>query len=146
MFGLDICAGIAIGVDGNLYIGSDLTNEVVVISRDGSTEIRRFDVGVGNIAGVDGVSLIAGSENFLVVGTDEPTAAIFDPLGNVVVQGAPHGLDKAPLKGGTDELLDATLTLCATGHAWVCEAGSGKCWDYAPDDGDKNTCQCLIPQ
>ncbi len=35
------------------------------------------------------MSLIAGSENFMVVGTDFPNATVFDPLANVVVPGAP---------------------------------------------------------
>ena len=47
--------------------------------------------------------------------------------------------------GGMPMLPDAVLTICGNGHAWVCEAYDATCFDYAPDDGDKNACECILP-
>jgi hypothetical protein len=145
--GMSVCAGLALGLDGNLYIASYGTAELVVLSRDGQQEIRRVHMPTKvGLTGFDGIALIAGSENFLVMSTAPDTkAAIIDPLGDVVVATADLGKMLPPMIGGMPMLPDAVLTLCGNGHAWVCEAYDATCFDYAPDDGDKNACACLIP-
>lgn len=147
-FGMSVCAGLALGLDDNLYIASYGTNELVVLSRDGLSEVRRVDMpGQVGLTGFDGIALIAGSENFLVMSTaPDARAAIIDPLGGVVAPATKLGLGEAPLLGGAPMLPDAVLTLCGNGHAWLCEAYDATCFDYAPDDGDKDACACLIPQ
>lgn len=146
-FGMSICAGLALGLDGNLYISSYGTNEMVVLSRDGLTEVRRVDmVAQVDLTGFDGIALIAGSENFLVMSTAPVTeAAIIDPFGAVIVPTSALGQADPPMIGGMPMLPDAILTICGNGHAWACEAYNATCFDYAPDDGDKNACECLIP-
>lgn len=147
-FGMSICAGLALGLDDNLYIASYGTDELVVLTRDGLQEVRRVDMPeVVGLTGFDGIALIAGSENFLVMSTaPDARAAIIDPLGEPVVPTAALGLDLPPMLGGAPMLPDAVLTLCGNGHAWLCEAYDATCFDYVPDDGDKNACACLIPQ
>ncbi|MCB9703798.1 MAG: hypothetical protein H6711_18015 [Myxococcales bacterium] len=147
-FGMSICAGLALGLDNNLYIASYGTDEMVVLSRDGKSEIRRVDmIAKVQLDGFDGITLIAGSENFLVMSTSPAAiAAIIDGFGNVIVPVAPIGQAQAPLKGGMPSLPDAVLTICGNGHAWLCEAYNSICFDYVPDDGDKDACPCLIPQ
>lgn len=145
-FGMSVCAGLALGLDGNLYIASYGTNEMVVLSRDGLAEVRRVDMATVPLTGFDGLALIAGSENFLVMSTSPATeAAIIDPLGNVVVATSALGQAAPPMIGGMPMLPDAVLTICGNGHAWVCEAYDATCFDYAPDDGDKNACECIVP-
>jgi hypothetical protein len=147
-FGMSICAGLALGLDGNMYIASYGTDEMVTLSRDGLSEVGRINVlnAVG-LSGFDGIALIAGSENFLVMSTSPKTqAAIINPAGGVVVATSDLGQAMPPMIGGMPMLPDAVLTLCGNGHAWVCEAYKATCFDYAPEDGDKNACACLIPQ
>jgi len=145
-FGMSVCAGLALGLDGNLYIASYGTNEMVVLSRDGLTEVRRIDMGTIPLTGFDGLALIAGSENFLVMSTSPTTeAAIIDPFGGVVQPASALGQASPPMIGGMPMLPDAVLTICGNGHAWVCEAYNATCFDYAPDDGDKNACECILP-
>jgi hypothetical protein len=145
-FGMSVCAGLALGLDGNLYIASYGTNEMVVLSRDGLTEVRRIAMGTIPLTGFDGLALIAGSENFLVMSTSPTTeAAIIDPFGGVVQPATALGQASPPMIGGMPMLPDAVLTICGNGHAWVCEAYNATCFDYAPDDGDKNACECILP-
>jgi hypothetical protein len=147
-FGMSVCAGLALGLDGNLYIASYGTDEMVTLSRDGLQEVGRVNVvQAAGIDGFDGIALIAGSENFLIMSTAPTTkAAIVNPAGGVVVAASDLGQASAPMIGGMPMLPDAVLTLCGNGHAWVCEAYKATCFDYAPEDGDKNACACLIPQ
>lgn len=147
-FGMSVCAGLALGLDNNLYIASYGTDEMVTISRDGLQEIGRVNlVQAAGLDGFDGIALIAGSENFLVMSTSPTTkAAIVNPAGGVVVPASDLGQAMPPMIGGMPMLPDAVLTLCGNGHAWVCEAYKATCFDYAPEDGDKNACACLIPQ
>jgi len=147
-FGMSICAGLALGLDNNLYIASYGTDEMVTISRDGLQEIGRVNVvQAADLDGFDGIALIAGSENFLIMSTSPTTrAAIVNPAGGVVVAASELGQAAPPMIGGMPDLPDAVLTLCGNGHAWVCEAYNATCFDYAPEDGDKNACACLIPQ
>lgn len=146
-FGLDICSGLAIGLDGHLYITSTNTEEVVVVTRDLQTEVRRFKVDDDGLTNVDGISLIAGSENFLVLSTYDLKSAIFTPTGEVVVPASTIGGPAPPLVGGDmPEIPDAVLTVCGNGHAWICE-GLEKvgCYEYAPEGGDSDSCPCTIP-
>jgi len=147
-FGMSVCAGLALGLDNNLYIASYGTDEMVTISRDGTQELGRVNLlQVAGLDGFDGIALIAGSDNFLVMSTAPTTrAAIVNPAGGVVVPASDLGQAAAPMIGGMPMLPDAVLTLCGNGHAWVCEAYKATCFDYAPQDGDKNACACLIPQ
>lgn len=147
-FGMSVCAGLALGLDGNLYIASYGTDEMVTLSRDGLKEVGRVNVlQAAGLDGFDGIALIAGSENFLIMSTAPKTqAAIVNPAGGVVVATSDLGQATPPMIGGMPMLPDAVLTLCGNGHAWVCEAYKATCFDYAPEDGDKNACACLIPQ
>ena len=147
-FGMSVCAGLALGLDNNLYIASYGTNELVVLSRDGLQEIRRVNMPMKvGLTGFDGIALIAGSENFLVMSTaPDARAAIIDPMGAPVVPTTKLGLAEPPLIGGMPMLPDAVLTICGNGHAWLCEAYDATCFDFVPDDGDKDACPCLIPQ
>lgn len=146
-FGMSVCAGLALGLDNNLYIASYGTDEMVTISRDGTQEVGRVNlVETAGLDGFDGIALIAGSENFLVMSTSPTTkAAIVNAAGGVVVPASDLGQAMPPMIGGMPMLPDAVLTLCGNGHAWVCEAYKATCFDYAPEDGDKNACACLIP-
>lgn len=146
-FGMSVCAGLALGLDNNLYIASYGTDEMVTISRDGLSEVGRVNVQqLAGIDGFDGIALIAGSENFLIMSTSPSTkAAIVTPAGGVIVPASDLGQAAPPMIGGMPMLPDAVLTLCGNGHAWVCEAYNATCFDYAPADGDKNACACLIP-
>lgn len=146
-FGMSVCAGLALGLDNNLYIASYGTDEMVSITRDGLSEVGRLNVlQLAGIDGFDGLALIAGSENFLIMSTSPTTkAAIITPAGGVVVPASDLGQAVPPMIGGMPMLPDAVLTLCGNGHAWVCEAYNATCFDYAPADGDKNACACLVP-
>lgn len=147
-FGMSVCAGLALGLDNNLYIASYGTDELVVLTRDGLSEVRRVHMPtVVGLTGFDGIALIAGSENFLVMSTaPDARAAIINPMGAPVVPTTKLGLAEAPLIGGMPMLPDAVLTICGNGHAWLCEAYDATCFDFIPDDGDKDACPCLIPQ
>ncbi|MEZ4452262.1 MAG: hypothetical protein R3B09_22540 [Nannocystaceae bacterium] len=90
-FGIVTCGGLALGLDGHLYIASTQTDEIVVITRDLQTLVRRFKVDDDGLSNIDGVSLIAGSENFLLLSTFDLKAEIVDPLGNVVVPASTIG-------------------------------------------------------
>ncbi len=117
---MSICAGLALGLDDNLYIASYGTDELVVLSRDGLSEIRRVDMPVQvGLTGFDGIALIAGSENTVMSTAPDARAAIIDPLGAVVAPATKLGLSEAPLLGGAPMLPDAVLTLCGNGHAWL---------------------------
>ena len=144
--GLQICAGLAVGVDGKLYVNSYATSEMVRLSRDGQDELGRIDLGALDLGWPDGVSLIAGSENFLVLSTKKQQAAILTPEGVLVVPPSSVGKALPPFKGGQIINSDACLTVCGNGHAWLCDEYGTQCHEYAPEDGDKNACTCTIPQ
>jgi hypothetical protein len=139
---MSVCSGLAIGIDGHMYIASYGTDEMVTLTRDGLTEVAR----VPTLPGIDGIGIIAGSANFLIMSTYPlpAQAAIVDPQGNYVVSPTSLGQALPPLVGGNPASVDAVLTLCGNGHAWVCDEYGATCLDYAPDDGDKNACACLI--
>jgi hypothetical protein len=145
-FKIGICAGVAVGVDGDMYIISWQTQEMVRMTRDGQTELARVDLLALDLARPDGISLIAGSENFLVLSSQKQQAAILSPKGTLVVAPGAVGKNVPPLKGGNVPNSDAILTVCGNGHAWVCEEYGTKCHDYAPEDGDKDACACTLPQ
>jgi hypothetical protein len=143
-FGMSICAGLAIDAQRNLYIASYGTKELVVLDRDGAKEIlRKSVVGMPNI---DGIAEIAGSDNFLINDTVTLTAAIVDPSGQILVPGGAVGSAPPLTGGGPVPQPDSMLTICLNGHTWVCDAYGTKCSDFAPSDGDKEACGCLIPQ
>ena len=108
-FGMSVCAGLALGLDGNLYIASYGTDEMVTLSRDGLQEVGRVNVvQAAGIDGFDGIALIAGSENFLIMSTAPTTkAAIVNPAGGVVVAASDLGQASAPMIGGMPMLPDA---------------------------------------
>ena len=144
--GLDICAGVAIGVDGDMYITSFYTDEIVVMTRDGQTEQSRIDLAALGLPRPDGVSLIAGSENFLTLSSPNILSGIITPGGDVLVGPAPTGKDQPPMIGGGITNPDAVLTVCGNGHAWLCDEYGTQCHDYVPMGGDKDACACTIPQ
>ncbi len=145
-FKLNICAGLAIGIDGYMYVNSFFTDEVVVMTRDGQTEIRRIDLAALGLPRPDGISLIAGSDNFLVLSTVGIRSGILSPADVVLVGPAPTGQAEPPMIGGGITNPDAVLTVCGNGHAWLCDEYGTKCHDYVPMDGDKDACACTIPQ
>jgi hypothetical protein len=143
-FDLVGCSGIALGVDGNLYVASQGTDEVVVISRDLMDEVDRFDVGAEGIAAIDGIALIPGSENFIVHSSSMPAAAILAANGDVIVPAAEIGGGTAPLVGGGAlELPDALFTVCANGQVWLCGGVSSQCSKYAPEGAGEDVCDCM---
>jgi hypothetical protein len=147
-FAIDVCGGVALGLDGHLYVASVLTDEVVVITRDLTTLVRRFKVDDDGIGNVDGISLIAGSENFLVLSTFDLMAAIFDPLGNPIVTGTKIGSGPPLVGADNPKIPDASLTVCANGHVWVCEGLANQktgCYVYTPEV-ESDTCPCVLPQ
>ncbi|MCB9565697.1 MAG: hypothetical protein H6710_00445 [Myxococcales bacterium] len=145
-FKIGVCAGVAIGVDGDMYVISWQTEEMVKMTRDGQTELGRVDLAALGLSRPDGVSLIAGSENFLVLSSTNQQAAILAPDGTIVVPPGPVGKAVPPFKGGGIPNSDASLTVCGNGHAWLCEEYGTHCHDFAPEDGDKDACACTIPQ
>ena len=141
--GMSVCAGLAIDDERNLYIASHGTNELVVLSRDTQTVLHR--VVIAGYTCFDGIAEIAGSDNFLINDTTLRHSQIIDPSGTTVVASAPVGMP--PLEGGGPfDQPDSMLTICRNGHTWVCEAYGTVCLDYAPADGDKEACGCLIPK
>lgn len=141
--GISICAGLAIGPHGNLYIASYGTNELVVLSPGDYTEVLRRDMATEGFHGMDGIAEIAGSESFLVNSTTSDRAMIIDLAGNEVVPPAAFG--QAPLVGGGPYgSLDSMLTICHNGHTWLCDEYGTTCSDFAPSDGDKEACACLV--
>lgn len=145
-FMIGVCAGVAIGVDGNMYVISWQTREMVTLTRDGQTLLDRVDLLALDLDRPDGISLIAGSENFLVLSSTKQQAAILSAGGEIIVPPGAVGEDVPPLMGGMVPNSDAILTVCGNGHAWVCDEYGTKCHDYVPDDGDKDACACTIPQ
>lgn len=140
------CSGIALGPGGDLYVASLGTDEVVVISRDLTDEVDRFDVGSKGISVIDGISLIAGSENFLIVSGAMPAAGIFTATGEIVAPAAEIGGGMAPLVGGVmPSIPDGLFGACVNGQVWLC-AGlqSSDCYKYAPEGGGESLCECLL--
>lgn len=140
---MSICAGIAIDPQSNLYIASFGTNELVVTDRAGAVELRRVDMLAIGLPGFDGIAEIAGSENFLVNSTSDLTAAVIAADGTLVA--GPGAIGVSPIMGGgAVGQPDAMLTICDNGHTWVCDAYETTCSDFAPSDGDKIACGCLV--
>lgn len=145
-YGLNVCAGLAIGVDGHMYVNSYFTDKILVVTRDGQTEIASIDLVPLGLPSPDGISLIAGSPNFLVLSTAGIRSAILSPEAEVLVGPNVTGQDQPPMIGGAITNPDAILTVCGNGHAWLCDEYGTKCHDYVPMDGDKDACACTIPQ
>ena len=143
-FQMSICAGLAIDATRNLYIASYGTKELVVLDRDATEVILRTTI--AGMPNLDGIAEIAGSDNFLVNDTVTLTAAIIDPKGGVLVPSGAVGSAPPLTGGGPVPQPDSMLTICLNGHTWVCDAYGTKCSDFAPSDGDKEACGCLIPQ
>jgi RHS repeat-associated protein len=142
---MSTCAGLAVGRDENLYFASYGTNEVVVISRDTRTLVRRIALGPINFSGVDGIAIVPGTGNFLLVSSTGDNYMTITPTGQVVTPPTSNG--NAPLSGGyLPGGWDGIVSICSTGHIWVCEEYGTRCVDYAPVDGDQNTCGCLSAQ
>lgn len=145
-YGFAICAGLAIGLDGHMYVNSYFSDEVVVVTRDGQTEVKRIQLAPLGLPRPDGISLIAGSANFLVLSTTGIRSAIMTPDAMVLVGPNVTGQDKPPMIGGGITNPDAILTVCGNGHAWLCDEYGTQCHDYVPMDGDKDACACTVPQ
>lgn len=142
---IDICDGVAIGVDGDLYVVSWKTQELVRLTRDGQNVVARVDLIAAGVPRPTGLSLIAGSENFMVLSLQDQTATILAPDGAVVVP--PGVITKAlPLKGGNFMSTGALLSVCGNGHVWVCKDYGSRCHEFAPESGDMDACACTVPQ
>ncbi len=142
---IGICSGVAVGLDGDLYITSWKTHELVRLTRDGQDVVARVDLLALGLPGPESVSLIAGSENFLVLSLTDQKAAIVAPDGAVVVPAGAVGKQVPPLKGGMLPYQDALVMDCSNGHVWACDNYSTKCHEFAPMGGDKEACACTIP-
>ncbi len=145
-FDVSQCSGIALGPGGDLYVASLGTDEVVVISRDLTDEVDRFDVANKGISVIDGISRIAGSENFLIASGAMPAAGIFTATGEIVAPAAEIGGGTAPLVGGVmPSIPDGLFSACVNGQVWLC-AGlqSSDCYKYAPEGGGESLCECLL--
>lgn len=141
--GVSVCAGLAIDPMSNLYLTSYGTDELVVLDRSGQNELFRVDMAAIGMTGFDGIAEIAGSENFLVNSTTQQTAAIIAADGTLVA--GPGAVGDMPIMGGGEVgQPDSMLTICRNGHTWVCDAYETTCSDFAPSDGDKTACGCLI--
>lgn len=99
-FKIGVCAGVAIGVDGDMYVISWQTNEMVKMTRDGQTVLARVDLAALDLLRPDGISLIAGSENFVVLSSAKQQAAILSPKGAIVVAPGKVGQNLPPFEGG----------------------------------------------
>ncbi len=142
-YGMSVCAGLAIDQQGDLYIASHGTRELVVLTRDTQTLITRVEL--PDYVCFDGIAEIAGSDNFIVNDTTLREAMIVGPEGDVIVPSAAIGM--APLTGvGQIGQPDSMLTICDNGHSWVCDAYGTVCSDFSPEGGDKAACGCLIPE
>ncbi|HRI06709.1 MAG TPA: serine/threonine-protein kinase [Nannocystaceae bacterium] len=147
-FGLRVCSGIAVGPEGDLYVASAVTDEVVILSRDLDRVIRRFRVDDDGLANVDGISLLAGSGHLLLLSTFDRKAAIFTTSGELVAPPAEIGGPGGWLRGGDEPVIpDGTLAVCADGRLWLCEALEGRdgCHVYVPRGGESDSCACLLP-
>lgn len=148
-FQIVTCGGLALGLDGHLYIASSQTDEIVVITRDLQTLVRRFKVDDDGLTNIDGISLIAGSENFLLLSTFDNQAAIIDPFGDIIVPTSTIGEADPPLIGGDMPMIpDASLTVCVNGHVWVCEGlkeFKDGCYVYVPEV-EADSCPCVLPR
>lgn len=140
---ISICAGIAIAPNGNRYIASYGTDELVVVAPVDHALVFRRDLAAMGFTGIDGIAEIAGSDNFLVNSTIQAEAMIIDEQGQIVV--APGAFGGSPLSGAIDvDTLDSMVTICDNGHTWLCDEYSTTCSDFAPSDGDKQACGCLV--
>ncbi|MBK9755781.1 MAG: hypothetical protein IPO88_20175 [Nannocystis sp.] len=54
-FKIGVCAGVAIGVDGDMYVISWQTEEMVKMTRDGQTELARVDLAALDLSRPDGI-------------------------------------------------------------------------------------------
>jgi hypothetical protein len=145
-FKIGLCSGVAIGLDGDLYIISWKTHEMVRLTRDAQNVIARVDLLALGLTGPESISLIAGSENFMVLSLTDQKAAILAHDGTVVVPAGPIGKNVPPLKGGMVPYQDALVAVCSNGHVWACDNYNTKCHEFAPMGGDKEACACMIPQ
>jgi len=75
-FGVQTCSGIALTpIDNNLYIASYTTDEILAISRDGQTELGRFSLEPANLDGPDGINVISGAGDLLILSTNDSRRA-----------------------------------------------------------------------
>jgi len=143
MHSMSICAGVAIAPNGDLYLASYGTNEVVVVASSDFSFVLRENLATVGLPGVDGIAEIAGSDNFLVNSTSTAQAMIIDAAAQVVVPASPFG--SPPLEGiAAGGTLDSMVTICGNGHTWLCDEYGLTCSDFAPEDGDKESCGCLV--
>lgn len=142
-FGLETCSGIAVGPGGDLWLTSQGSDEVVVVTRDLADEVRRWDLAADGLTGPDGIARVAGSDNVLVIGGDGK-AAIYTHEGVLVVPASDIGGGLAPLVGGGALAQpDALTSVCVNGQAWLCEGGQGEgCRQFAPEGGGADVCVC----
>ena len=146
--GLRACGGVAVGAEGELYVVSTATDEIVVLSRDLSRVMRRFKVDDEGLTNIDGVSVLPGSGHLLLLSTFDLKAALTTTTGEIVVAAAPIGSPDGLLRGGDDPVIpDATLASCIDGRVWVCEGLEGRdgCYIYVPRSGEFDSCACLLP-
>jgi hypothetical protein len=146
-FGASTCAGIEVGRDGQLYVLSYDTREMLVVTRDGSELLRKVDLS-GIIDYPDGIVAVPGGFNFLITDSGPlKHSAIIDPNGNVVVPPAPIGAPDAPLTGGTyQQAFDGMLAICSTGQIWACDELGSECHGFIPANGEVDTCGCVVEE
>jgi hypothetical protein len=137
------CAGLGLTPDNDLYVASYQNGEIVTISRDGQTELARFSSAAAGVPGPDGLNVISGVGDLLLQSSAaQHKAGIVSNTGAVIVAASPAGQAAPPINGGTLNAPDDTLTLCESGHVWVCDQAPS-CTEYMPEDGDRNICPCF---
>lgn len=141
---IESCSGIAMGVDGDLFIASRATDEVVVISRDLMDEVDRFSASGNGIESIDGITAIPGSENLLLTSGAGSYAAILTGGGVVVSPATEIGGGIAPLVGGGElDAPDGLFSVCANGQVWLCRGLTTSCSKFAPEGGGEDVCDCV---
>lgn len=155
LVGADTCAGVALGADGNLYVASYGTREIVVYPREGTAALRRFSTtGIGNGL-MDNLAQLPGTTSFLV-GTNTGMMAIISATG-VVLSGPGMVGTAAPLLGGMPINADGATGISTNGQVFFCDHPTSpmpgtmsSCHFYAPGcsrmaDCPSTTPVCVIP-
>jgi hypothetical protein len=105
-FKIGICAGVAVGVDGDMYVISWQTQEMVKMTRDGQTELARVNLARARPEPPRRHQPDRGQRELRGPELAKQQAAILSPKGTIVVAaGQGRQMTCPPLKGGNDHQL-----------------------------------------